>query len=158
VPLQPGDQGPYNRHGSRLQAAVSLPTVRLEACSPGRPLVVPVTALAAPDAHTCTPTGDAIANTPEIRQMAEADWADAQRRARLLASVAPVATCPPSVVQQAAAEVGCSGRHLSPWLRASRARGGPLRTRVPPTHAGGPGKGRRSAARAAIHEPPMQEA
>jgi putative transposase len=155
--LQPGDEVQYNRHVYRIQAAVSLTTVRLEDCSTGRTLVVPVTALEAPDAQTCTPTGDDISNTPDIMQIAEADWAEAKRRAQILAPVATLDTCPQSVVQQAAAEVGCSVRHIYTLLRAYRASGGTLSTLVPPKHSGGKGKGRLSADLEAIIETTIQE-
>lgn len=79
--LQPGDEVPDNRPAYRIQAAVSLTTVRIEACSTGQPRVVPVAALEAADAQTAMSTGDDIAHTPDIMQIAEADGAEAERRA-----------------------------------------------------------------------------
>ncbi len=83
--LQPGDAVQYNRHAYRLRAAVSLTTVRIEDCGTGQTLVVPVTALEASDAHTSTSIGDDILHAPDIMQIAEADWAEAKRRAQILA-------------------------------------------------------------------------
>ena len=82
--LQPGDAVQYNRHAYRIRAAVSLTTVRIEDCGTGQTLVVPVTALEASDAQTSTSIGDDIFHAPDIMQIAEADWAEAKRRAQIL--------------------------------------------------------------------------
>jgi putative transposase len=155
--LQPGDEVQYNRHAYRIQAAVSLTTVRIEACSTGQTRVVPVAALEAADAQTAMSTGDDISHTPDIMQTAEADGAEAKRCAQILAPLAPLDICPQSVVQQAAAEIGCSVRHIDTLLRAYRASGGPLSALVSSKHAGGKGKGRLSADLEAIIETTIQE-
>ena len=155
--LQPGDAVQYNRHAYRIRAAVSLTTVRIEDCGTGQTLVVPVTALEASEAQTSTSIGDDIFHAPDIMQIAEADWAEAKRRAQILAPVATMHLCPQSVVQQAAAEIGCSVRHLYTLLRAYRASGGTLSALVPSKHSGGKGKGRLSADLEAIIATTIQE-
>ncbi len=155
--LQPGDAVQYNRHAYRIRAAVSLTTVRIEDCGTGQTLVVPVTALEASDAQTSTSIGDDIFHALDIMQIAEADWAEAKRRAQILAPLATMHLCPQSVVQQAAAEIGCSVRHLYTLLRAYRASGGTLSALVPSKHSGGKGKGRLSADLEAIIATTIQE-
>ncbi len=155
--LQPGDAVQYNRHAYRIRAAVSLTTVRIEDCGTGQTLVVPVTALEASDAHTSTSIGDDILHAPDMMQIAEADWAEAKRRAQILAPLATMHLCPQSVVQQAAAEIGCSVRHLYTLLRAYRASRGTLSALVPSKHSGGKGKGRLSADLEAIIATTIQE-
>src|SRR2546428_5054427 len=155
--LQPGDEVQYNRHAYRIQAAVSLTTVRIEDCSTGETRVVPVTALEASAAQTARSTGDDISHTPDMMQIAEADWAEAKRRAQILAPLATLDICPQSVVQKAAAEIGCSVRHMYTLLRAYRASGGTLSALVSSKHAGGKGKGRLSADLEAIIATTIQE-
>jgi putative transposase len=155
--LQPGDEVQYDRHTYRIQAAVSLTTVRIEDCRTGQTRVVPVTALEASDAQTHTSTGDCISHTPDIMQIAEADWAEAKRRAQILAPLATSDICPQSVVQKAAAEIGGSVRHLYTLLRAYRVSRGTLSALVPAKHSGGKGKGRLSADLEAIIETTIQE-
>jgi len=155
--LQPGDEVQYNRHAYRIQAAVSLTTVRIEDCSTGETRVVPVTALEASDAQTATSTGDDISHAPDIMQIAEADWAEAKRRVQILAPLATLDLCPQSVVQKAATDIGCSVRHLYTLLRAYRASGGTLSALVPSKHSGGKGKGRLSADLEAIIATTVEE-
>jgi putative transposase len=155
--LQPGDEVRYNRHLYRIIAAVSLTTVRIEDCSTGETTVVPVTALEPPDTPTRTPTEDDLSHTPDIMQIAEADWTEAKRRAQILAPLATLDTCPRSVAQQAAAAVGCSVRHVYTLLRTYRASGGTLSTLVSTKPSGGKGKGRLSTDLEAIIATTIQE-
>ena len=155
--LRLGDEVQYNRRPYWITAAISLTTVRIVDCSTGETTVVPVTALAPPDTHMRPPTADAISPTPDIMQIAEADWAEAKRRAQILACLAPLDTCPRAMAQQAAAEVGCSVRHLYTLLRTYRASGGTLSALVSTTPSGGKGKSRLSAKLEAIIETTIQE-
>ncbi len=83
--LQPGAEVRYNQNAYRIQSAVSLTTVRIEDCSTGQTTVVLVTALEPPAwAQTYAPQGTGASNPPEIMQIAEADWAEAKRRAQIL--------------------------------------------------------------------------
>jgi hypothetical protein len=155
--LQPGDEVQYNQDAYRIQAAVSLTTVRIEHCGTGQTQVVPVTALEACDAQTHTSSGDCLSHTLDILQIAEPDWAEAKRRAQLLAPLAALDICPQPVIQKAAAEIGCSVRHLYTLLRLYRVSGGTLSALVPSKHSGGKGKGRLSAELETIIETTIQE-
>lgn len=156
--LQPGDDVHYNGHAYRIQAAVSLTTVCIEECRTGQTLVVPVPALEAPDVPVDPSTGHAFAPRPAIVQIAEADWAEAKRRAQILAPLAALDTCPQSVVQTAATAMGCSVRHLYTLLRAYRASGETVSALVPAAPSGGKGKGRLAADREAIIATTIEEA
>ena len=156
--LQPGDEVQYNQHLYRIKAAVSLTTVRIEDCSTGETSVVPVTALEPPDAQAGTAAGDNLSHKPEIMLIDEADWAEAKRRAQILGSLAALSTCPRAVALPAAAELGCSVRHLYTLLRAYRAGDGTVSTLVPTKPSGGKGKGRLAADLEAIIDSTIQEA
>lgn len=156
--LQPGAAVRSNQHAYRIQSPVSLTTVRIEDCSTGQTTVVPVTALEPPAwAQTHAPEGQGAPHPPEIMQIAEADWAEAKRRAQILGPLAALDVCPLSVAQTAAAELSCSARHIYTLLRAYRASGGILSALVPAKPSGGKGKGRLSAELETIIETTIQE-
>ena len=117
--------------------------MRIEDCRTRETTVVPVTALEPPAwPRTRSPTDDGASQTPDIMQMTAADWAEAKRRAQIIAPLATLDVCPLSVARQAATELGCSARHIYTLRRAYRAAGGTLSALVPPPHSGGKGKGR----------------
>src|SRR5262245_6343482 len=156
--LQAGDAVRYNQHAYRIQSAVSLTTVRIEDCSTGQTMVVPVTALEPPAwAQTHAPQGTGTPDPPDIMQLAEADWAEAKRRAQILGPLAALDVCPLSVAETAAAELSCSARHIYTLLRVYRASGGTLSALVPAKPSGGKGKGRLSADLETIIEATIQE-
>src|SRR5712691_3113228 len=120
-PLSPGDEVLYNQQRYRILGAVSLTTIRIACCTTGETTVVPVAALAPPIPPDSASAADPLGSqTPELTQIPAADWAEAQRRVRIIGPLAALDVCPRSSAQEAAAQLGCSIRHIYTLRKAYR--------------------------------------
>src|SRR5262249_22386087 len=141
--LAPGADVLYNQQRYRIIAAVSLTTVRIACCTTGETTVVPLATLAPPSPQDEVSAADALtAQPPDLMQIPTAAWAEAQRRVQLIGPLAALDVCPGARAQEAAAQLGCSVRHIYTLRKAYRMAAGTLTALVPHKPSGGKGKGR----------------
>ncbi len=141
--LDPGADVLYNQQRYRIIAAVSLTTVRIACCTTGETTVVPVAALAPPIPLDSVAAADALrSQPPDLMQIPTDVWAEAQRRVQIIGPLAALDVCPRSSAQAAAAQLGCSVRHIYTLRKAYRMANGALTALMPHKPSGGKGKGR----------------
>src|SRR6266849_3281856 len=119
--LDPGADVLYNQQRYRIIAAVSLTTVRIACCATGEITIVPVVALAPPIPLESVSTADALrSQPPDLMQIPTDVWAEAQRRGQMIGPLAALDVCPRASAQAAAAQLGCSVRHIYTLRKAYR--------------------------------------